>query len=127
MGGKYYISPDEDRGGVWEFTPDQVTRTIHSLWPQPQPIPLDTSPSSGIFDFDVQVNGESCELTYFADEQFFVIPDQDPLELPFRVVYSVLTTLAPSVPAVWMADFDGAVHSVDLSIGVENLLTRFHT
>ncbi|MFB7664914.1 hypothetical protein ACFC1R_13325 [Kitasatospora sp. NPDC056138] len=124
VGGSYYICPDEGRGGAWTFGPEQVAHTVQALWPQPQPVgPLR---SDGVVDFDLRIGGLRCSISYFTDRRFFTFRDQEPLELPFRVVHGVLTVLAPGVPAVWTADFDGTMYPVDLSVGVEEFLSGVH-
>ncbi|WP_035844732.1 hypothetical protein [Kitasatospora azatica] len=125
MSGKYYVMADEERNGTWAFAPDQVEQALTAHWPQAQ-----MAGPMGQFDvFDLTVSlddsEEPVELTYYANRRFFAFADQDPLDAPFRVIFTVLSTLSQETPVVWTTDWDATPHRVDLSVGLPELLRPF--
>ncbi|MDH6118499.1 hypothetical protein [Kitasatospora sp. GAS204B] len=122
MTGTYYIMPDQESGAAWTFGPEQLSRTVAGHWPGSR-----VSGPAGevdVHDLTVRVAGEEVALDYWPAEQFFAFRDQDPLELPFRIAYTILLELAAGSRVIWVADFDATPHPVELSQGLAHALSR---
>ncbi|MFF4343675.1 hypothetical protein ACFY00_27535 [Kitasatospora sp. NPDC001540] len=125
MSGTYYVTADQERGGAWTFGFEQVEWALLEAWPLARVSgPMTQAGACGL---SVPVDGveEPVELAYFAERRFFAFADQDPLEAPFRVVFTVLTALNLADPVVWTTAWDATPHRVDLSVGLPQLLRPF--
>lgn len=123
MSGKYLVMPDQEQGGSWDFTPDQLDRVLHQHWPHARLSGPD--PRFTAYELSLPFRDDRRELTYFADRAFFSFADQDPLDFPFRVVFTLLLQLAPTQPVLWTDDFTGDIGHADLSTGIHQLLRPF--
>ncbi|MER7585023.1 hypothetical protein [Kitasatospora sp. NPDC097691] len=123
MSGKYLIMPDQDHGGSWDFTPEQLDQALHGNWPHARLVgPI---PRFNVYTLSVPYRDELREFSYFDDRKFFSFSDQDPIDFPFRVVFTLLIALAPKQQVMWTDDFGGDVHYADLSAGIHQLLRPF--
>ena len=123
MPGKYYISPNEGQGARWSFTTEGFAEAVTDLWPNTEL----AGPYQGhdIIDVTVQLGGNKHTLSYNADNPVLVFRDQDPATGPATLILSLLRRLAPDVPVVWFADFDGSVYPLNLDHTVEQLAEAF--
>ncbi|MDH6144735.1 hypothetical protein P3T35_006784 [Kitasatospora sp. GP30] len=120
MSGSYYVRPDERQGARWDFTTDELTRTVTELNPD-----ATASGSSGPdATIEIQVRGQVRDhsILYFADRPVFVFPEQDELDVPASMVLQLLQRLAPDAETLWFSDFDGVVHPLQVNGSVDDFV-----
>lgn len=123
MSGKYLVMPDPEHAGSWDFTPEQLDDVLHRNWPHARL--AGPMPGFDVYELSVPFRDDHRHLTYHADRHFFSFADRDPLDFSFRVIYTLLLTLAPTQPVMWTDDFSGDINHVDLSVGIHQLLRPF--
>ncbi|MER5642210.1 hypothetical protein ABT095_35375 [Kitasatospora sp. NPDC002227] len=121
MGSHYFISADRTSGAAWPFTAAQLGEALLRRWPQSTV----TDAGDDNLDLDVRVEQNRCELTYQADHQVFVFRDQDPLDPPLAIVHTLLRDLAPTVPALWWADYDATPEPFDVTAELAEVIQDF--
>ncbi|MFJ9461479.1 hypothetical protein ACIRST_41220 [Kitasatospora sp. NPDC101447] len=82
-------------------------------------------PRFNVYTLSVPYRDELREFSYFDDRKFFSFADQDPIDFPFRVVFTLLIALVPAQQVMWTDDFGGDVRHADLSVGIHQLLRPF--
>ncbi|MEU4296395.1 hypothetical protein [Kitasatospora aureofaciens] len=122
MGSSFYVSAGPEHGGPWDFTADQVKESVRRHWPDAM--------VSGVFEDFLEIEAEvepglRAELSYNYRYGAFSFADREPLSAPLTVIYRVLCDLAPRVPVVWWADYDGELTPMNLDDGLDQFLGRF--
>ncbi|WP_329499317.1 hypothetical protein [Kitasatospora herbaricolor] len=123
MGSSYFVSADRRSDASWPFTADQLAAAVTGTWPGSAL----TGDFDGTLDITVHIGADRCALSYQADNHVLVFQDRDPLGAPLTVVHTLLRALAPTVPAVWWADFDGTLEPLDLAAGLDRFVAEFGT
>lgn len=117
MSGKYFVSADQEQGARWPFTTEELLRAAAELRPDAE-IGGPYEPQGTI---EISLPGQHREhtVTYHPGTPVFVFPEQDEVEVPATLVLELLQRLAPDVPAVWFADFEGIIHPLRLDATAE--------
>ncbi|WP_327701027.1 hypothetical protein [Streptomyces decoyicus] len=123
MGGHYYVSPDQEDGGSWSFSADQLTQTAIALWPGSEA--AGPFPPKDATDLDIHTGDGRCRLTFYPEGPALVFPDQDPLLIPAQVILGLLNALAPGTPTVWWTDADATPEDLDLTCDATVLAEDF--
>ncbi|MFF3594514.1 hypothetical protein [Kitasatospora indigofera] len=121
MGSSYFVSADRCNDATWPFTAEQLAATVTGTWPGS----TIAGDSDGTLDITVRLGTDQCVLSYQAGLHVLVLPDRDPLSAPLTVVHTLLRVLAPTVPAVWWADFDATPEPLDLVAGLDRFIDAF--
>ncbi|MCX5209925.1 hypothetical protein OG689_11580 [Kitasatospora sp. NBC_00240] len=121
MGSSYFVSADRRSDATWHFTAEQLAATVTRVWPG-STLAGDLDDT---LDITVRAGEHRCELSYQADLQVLVLRDQDPLPATLAVVHTLLSELAPAVPAVRWADFDASPEPLDLTAGPDRFVEDF--
>ncbi|MCE4942951.1 hypothetical protein LVX13_07385 [Streptomyces albulus] len=119
VGAKYFVSPDQEDGGSWSFTADQIAQTTIELWPGSSA--TGPFPPHGAVELNAAVGDAHCVLTFYSEGQALVFADQDPLTTPARIILSLLNVLAPDTPTVWYTDADATPMDLDLTVDAAQL------
>lgn len=117
MSGQYYVVPNENEGGQWRFTREQLARPVSEIRPGATvggPYEGGSMNRDGnTYQIDIP-SGETWthEVIYQdnPDGFSFRTGNEEDLDATAGLVFQVIQRLAPHVPAVWVASFDGAVY-----------------
>lgn len=105
MSGQYFIVPDEGRGGRWNFTEEQLAQLASEIRPGSEI----SGPygENDIYQIDIPAGGaRTHEVIYQAKTMGFSFRTGE-IRLTGGLVFQILRQLAPDIPALWIASFDG--------------------
>lgn len=109
MSGTYYIAANQDQGGHWSFTEDQIRRTAAEIRADAAVFGPDEPHQTFLFQFPGEER-RTLEVMYQAETMMFSFQEQDEIKDTGGFVLRFLQRLAPQTPAMWVADFDGGVN-----------------
>jgi hypothetical protein len=107
MAGKYYVLANEDEGGRWSFTEDQIRKTAAEIRPDATVFGPEESPGAWIIELPGTTRSTH-EVVYLPG--IFSFREEDAIDVTAGFVFRFLQRLAPDVPTCWVADFDGEIY-----------------
>jgi hypothetical protein len=119
MSGKYFVSANEEQGARWPFTAEELLRAAAELRPEAEV----SGPYEPDGTIEISLPGEDGPhtLTYHSATPVFVFAERDEVEPPAALVLDLLRRLAPGIPTIWFADFEGLIHPLRLDTTAEEL------
>lgn len=114
MSASIFVYADQEQGGRWEFTGEQVAE----IAAQVRPGSTMTGPFDRMNAYEIGVPGENgamLEVLYQPKHMSFSFEVDDFIDITGGLVYQILNRLAPGAPAKWLADFVGEEHPVRLT------------
>lgn len=113
MSGTYYVVANQDEGGRWDFSGEQLA----ALASEVRPGATVSGPFGDSDAYHIEIPGEEDwkhEVLYQAQTMTFSFEEENEIDLTGGLVFQILQRLAPTTPAIWVADFDGTIHSLQI-------------
>lgn len=123
MSGQYHVLPDTGAGGRWNFTREQLARLSSEIRPGSKV----GGPYGENETYQIDIpsgEGWTHEVVYQANPDGFSFRTGDEIDVTGGLVFQIIQRLAPDVPAMWVADFDGEVYPLRIAGRTEGDFVR---
>jgi hypothetical protein len=124
MSGKYFVSANEEEGARWPFTAEELMRAAAELRPEAE-ICGPYGPD-GVVEISLAGEDGPHTVTFHSGTPVLVFAERDEVEPPAALVLDLLRRLAPGVPTIWFADFEGVIHPLRLDGTKEEFAEELH-